>query len=182
MILATTALNDLVADCASLLHEEEPERACSHAVRAALGTARRAIALKFEDERDLAIVHRSPELSVMVLATPPAYWYWPHEHGMWAVTAMLIGAEDDIVYDRHDHGIVERRRFRIDEGIVAAHPEDVVHAAGNDSDRVTLGLHVFGGDPLASPAECLEWDPATGKSKPVDDATARRRRAAMALG
>lgn len=179
MILATTALNDLVADCASVLHEEEPERACSQAVRAVLGTARRAIALKFEDERDVTVVHRSPELSVFVLATPPAYWYWPHEHGMWAVTAMLVGAEDDIVYDRHEHGIVERRRFHIDEGIVAAYPEDVVHAAGNESDRVTIGLHVFGGDPFS--AASLEWDPATGQSRPVDEVTARRRRAAMAL-
>ncbi|MGI8663313.1 MAG: hypothetical protein ACR2LQ_08915 [Acidimicrobiales bacterium] len=178
MIGASTALHELIDECAALLGENDPEMACSIAVRGALATHRRAIALKFADARDAALLHRSTELTALVVPTPPRYWDWPHENGMWLVTAMLIGAEDDIVYDRHEHGIVERRRFHIDQGIVAALPADAIHSGGNDSDDVTVALCVYGGDPLS--AQCLEWDPRTGRSRTMDDLTAHRRRSAMA--
>jgi predicted metal-dependent enzyme (double-stranded beta helix superfamily) len=135
------------------------------------------LALKFGDERDVVLLHHTPGLTMLVMPTPPGYWFWPHEHGMWAVTAMVIGAEEHVVYDRRDLGLFEKRRFRIDEGIVASMPEDVVHAAGNPGDQVTIGLHLFGGDPVV--AQCLEWDPTTGEARVVDGDTANRRRAAM---
>lgn len=177
MIGATIALDDLLTSCGAHLDDDDPGAHCSDAVRSTLATHRRAIALKYADHRDLAVVHRSPTLTMLVVPTPPWYWFWPHEHRMWAVTAMLVGSEHHIVYDRHDHGIVERRRFHIDEGIAAAMPPDVVHAAGNESDLVTIGLHIYGGDP--SETECVEWDPSTGRSRHIDEATSQRRRDAM---
>lgn len=175
---ATAALGDLVAACTALLGEDDPAGACAAEVRATLATHRRQIAARYDDLRDAEAIHRSDGLTVLVVATPPRFWSWPHEHGMWGVTAMVAGAEDDVVYDRKGHGIIERRRFRIDEGIAATFGPDVVHAAGNASDHVTLGLQLFGGDPVV--AENLEWDPSTGQSRRVDADTVARRRAAMA--
>jgi predicted metal-dependent enzyme (double-stranded beta helix superfamily) len=166
VIGATIALNDLLTSCRAHLDDADPGAAGSVAVRATLATHRRAIALKYAEHDDIAVIDRSPRLTMLVVPTPPGRWYWPHEHRMWSVTAMLIGREHHVVYDRHDHGIVERRRFHIDEGIAAALPPDIVHAAGNEGDLVSIGLHIYGGDP--SEAECLEWDPSTGKSRLVE--------------
>jgi predicted metal-dependent enzyme (double-stranded beta helix superfamily) len=179
VIAATTAINNLLDACTRMLGDEQPEESCANELRATLSTSRKALALKFGDARDVVMVHHTPALTMLVLPTPPHYWCWPHEHGMWAVTAMVIGAEEHVVYDRRDLGLFEKRRFRIDEGIVASMPDDVVHAAGNPGDEVSIGLHLFGGDPDV--AQCLEWDPATGEARVVDGDTANRRRAAMGL-
>lgn len=177
MIAATTAVNELLDACTRLLGDDEPEAGCASELRATLSTSRKALALKYGDAQDVVMVHHTPELTMLVMPTPPRYWFWPHEHGMWTVTGMILGAEEHVVYERRDLGLFEKRRFRVDEGIVASVPEDVVHAAGNPSDHVTIGLHLYGGDPVA--AQCLEWDPSTGEARVVDGETSKRRRAAM---
>jgi len=177
VIGATTALALLHEECLAALGGDSPEVVSAAAARATMALHRKAIARKFAEIVETTIIHRSAKLTMLVVPSPPGFWSWPHEHSGWAVAAMLQGAEEHVVFDRHDHGIVERRRFRIDEGIGAALPAHVVHAAGNDGDAVSLGLHILEGDPFGEPR--MEWDPGTGQSRTVDGVSMQRRHTAM---
>jgi predicted metal-dependent enzyme (double-stranded beta helix superfamily) len=169
-------VDELVAVCATAAQDSDPQTAVAEALSAMLGAAGQLLdCLKVDD--GAAIWHESDVFTVAVIATPPGFRFWPHEHGMWAVTGMLAGVEHNEIFDL-DGGVLRvRKAFSIDTCAARGHPPDVIHTAANPGPGVSWGVHVFGGNPAT--AVTTEWDPDTGSARTVDLETRRRRLAAL---
>jgi len=75
----------------------------------------------------------------------------PHDHGTWAVIAGLDGHETNHWWKRTDDGsvpgfaTVERAGSeRIDSGTIISMPPKAIHSLHNDSDAVSVTLHIYG--------------------------------------
>ena len=99
------------------------------------------------------VLHEEPDHSLMVFvaAWAPRRGVAPHNHGTWAVVAGVRGRERNVVWARADDGSRpgHAKLRRVGETIVG--PGDVVmmlpesiHSVRNDTDDVTLSLHVYG--------------------------------------
>lgn len=107
-----------------------------------------------------APLFRSPELVVLNVTLPPRLASPPHDHRIWAVIGIYEGQEDNVFYRRAGArlGEASRRSLRAGEAMLLA--DDVIHAIANPLPAPTRGLHVYGGDLLAT--ERSMWSPATG--------------------
>lgn len=99
------------------------------------------------------LLHEEPDhtLAVFAVAWLPGRGAPPHNHGTWAVVAGVDGLEKNVFWKRHDDGsrpgYAEIRRH----GEKVFGPADVVsflpdhiHSVVNETDRVTVSLHVYG--------------------------------------
>ena len=75
----------------------------------------------------------------------------PHNHGTWAVVAGVDGPERNVFWKRRDDGTragyaeLERAGEKIvGPGEALAMPTGTIHSVVNDTDAVTLTLHVYG--------------------------------------
>jgi len=99
------------------------------------------------------LLHEEPnhDLAVFAVAWLPGSGTPPHDHGTWAVVAGVEGDETNINWKRLDDGskpdyakVEEVNRVVAKPGhIMAFLPRDI-HAVWNETDRVTLSLHVYG--------------------------------------
>jgi predicted metal-dependent enzyme (double-stranded beta helix superfamily) len=98
-------------------------------------------------------LHEEPDhsLAVFVVTWLPGDETPPHDHGTWAVIAGLDGHETNHWWKRTDDGSipgfanVERSGHeRIDSGTIIAMPGRAIHSLHNDSDAVSVTLHVYG--------------------------------------
>jgi len=98
-------------------------------------------------------LHEEPDHSLAVLAVSwlPGRGTPPHDHGAWAIVVGVEGPETNVFWERTDDrsrpGHAELRRvgekvFR--PGDVIAMPAGTIHSVTNESERVTLSLHVYG--------------------------------------
>jgi len=121
---------------------------------AALGEPRRA---------GPQFLHRSPRLTIMNIVWPPSFTQTPHNHLMWAEVAVYAGREDNIFWRRSAPG----SRWPIEAVDTAAlcvgsrhsFEHDVIHSVTNPLDKLTAGIHIYGGD-LAQPPRSA-WDGET---------------------
>ena len=99
------------------------------------------------------LLHEEPDhsLAVMVLAWLPSRGVPPHDHGTWAVVTGIEGPETNIFWTRRDDGsrpeycdIVERERQVVSAGAQVTLLPDEIHSVVNESDKVTLSLHIYG--------------------------------------
>lgn len=99
------------------------------------------------------MLHEEPGHSLLVFAAAwaPGRGVVPHNHGTWVVVAGVDGPEPNIFWDRVDDrsrpGYAELRKVR-DElfgpgDVFTLRPEEI-HSVRNDTDRVTVSLHVWG--------------------------------------
>lgn len=103
-----------------------------------------------------------PDLSVFATAGRPGSGSAPHDHGLWAVVACLVGAEGSRLYEERDGALIETGLALLPAGDVHALPVQAIHAVFNCWDAPNLVLHLYGGDFLAAPKRV--WDPITGAS------------------
>jgi predicted metal-dependent enzyme (double-stranded beta helix superfamily) len=98
-------------------------------------------------------LHEEPDhsLAVFVVTWLPGDETPPHDHGTWAVIAGLHGHETNHWWKRTDDGSVpgfasvERAGSeRIDSGTIIAMPPRAIHSLHNDSDAVSVTLHIYG--------------------------------------
>lgn len=75
----------------------------------------------------------------------------PHNHGTWAVVAGVAGAERNTLWTRVDDGArpgyAEIRKGSeqvVLPGEVVTFQPDSIHSVINDTDRVSVSLHVYG--------------------------------------
>jgi len=115
--------------------------------------------------RDVSLF-RSSELFILNATLYPFLKSPPHDHRMWAVIGIYEGQENNTFYRRSANALEEinRREIRAGEAILLG-PE-VIHAIENPLGSSTLGLHVYGGDPLGTQRSM--WDPHTGAELPYD--------------
>jgi predicted metal-dependent enzyme (double-stranded beta helix superfamily) len=90
-------------------------------------------------------------LAVMAGAWLPGRGAPPHNHGTWAVVAGVEGEERNTFWRRVDDGSrpghAEIRKVGervLGPGEVVTFQPDSIHSVVNESDRVTLSLHVYG--------------------------------------
>jgi predicted metal-dependent enzyme (double-stranded beta helix superfamily) len=90
-------------------------------------------------------------LAVFAVSWLPSRGAPPHDHGTWAVIVGVDGAEKNVFWERADDrtrpGYAELRKIGeklADRGDVVAMPAGAIHSVVNESDRVTLSLHVYG--------------------------------------
>jgi predicted metal-dependent enzyme (double-stranded beta helix superfamily) len=98
-------------------------------------------------------LHEEPDhsLAVFVVTWLPGDETPPHDHATWAVIAGLEGHETNHWWKRIDdrsvpgHADVRRAgKQRIDASSVVAMPGDAIHSLQNDSDGVSVTLHLYG--------------------------------------
>jgi predicted metal-dependent enzyme (double-stranded beta helix superfamily) len=101
----------------------------------------------------LYVLHEEPDhsLAAFVVSWLPRRGTAPHDHGTWAVVVGLEGEERNELWRRLDDasrpGHAELARsgekvFGADEVLVM--PTGVIHSVWNDSDRISVSLHVYG--------------------------------------
>ena len=117
------------------------------------------------------VLHRSPRLTILHIVWPPSFTQTPHNHLLWAEIGVYSGREDNIFWRRG----APDARWSIDAtgaasfcaGSCLSLDLDVIHSVTNPLDKVTAGLHVYGGN-LASGAPRSAWDGATPVEKALD--------------
>jgi len=99
------------------------------------------------------LLHEEPDHSVAVLALAwlPNRGAPPHDHGTWAVVAGVQGPEKNEFFERVDdrsrtgHAELKKIGEKVcGEGDVVALPKGLIHSVWNESDSVSLSLHVYG--------------------------------------
>jgi predicted metal-dependent enzyme (double-stranded beta helix superfamily) len=113
------------------------------------------------------VLHEEPDhaLAVFAVSWLPSRGTPPHDHGTWAVIVGVDGAEKNVFWERADDrtrsGYAELRKIGeklADRGDVVAMPAGAIHSVVNESERVTLSLHVYGKH--VNYTERSQFDPA----------------------
>lgn len=122
----------------------------------------------------LHVLHEESDhtLLVFVAAWAPGRGVTPHNHGTWAVVAGLDGDERNVFWEREDDGsrpgYARLRRAReqvFGPGDVVTMPAGTIHSVVNDTDRVTVSLHVYGFN--LNLTRRSQFDPAREVEEPV---------------
>lgn len=90
-------------------------------------------------------------LAVFAGAWLPGRGAPPHNHGTWAVVAGVDGAETNVFWKRVDDGgrpgyaeIVRQGAKVFTDGEVVSFLPDAIHSVVNETNAVTVSLHVYG--------------------------------------
>jgi predicted metal-dependent enzyme (double-stranded beta helix superfamily) len=90
-------------------------------------------------------------LAVFAIAWLPGRGAPPHNHGTWAVVAGVDGPEENTFWKRLDDGsrpgyaeIIREGARLFGPGEVVAFLPDDIHSVTNETDQVTVSLHVYG--------------------------------------
>ncbi len=118
-------------------------------------------------------IHRSDDLTILNFRWAPLMNLLPHDHNdIWAVIGLYSGREDSIFWRRTADSIEAAGAEALGEGDATVLGPSVIHSVLNPIPRMTLALHVYGGDFFADGRR--EWDPETLAERPFDvEASAR---------
>ncbi len=118
------------------------------------------------------LLHEEPnhDLAIFAVAWLPGRGTPPHDHGTWAVVAGIDGDETNINWRRLDDGarpgharIEEYHRVTAGPGdVISFLPRDI-HTVINQTDKVTLSLHIYGHH--VNYTERSQFDPEAGTAK-----------------
>lgn len=99
------------------------------------------------------LIHEEPDHTIAILALSwlPDRGAPPHDHGTWAVVAGVDGPEKNEFFERADDlsrpGYAELRKIGekvCGVGDVVALPRGTIHSVWNETDKVSLSLHIYG--------------------------------------
>jgi predicted metal-dependent enzyme (double-stranded beta helix superfamily) len=160
-----------IAECEAAIATDEGRGAVREILVAAISNPAGIIAKLGEPKRaGVQLLHQSPKLTIMHITWPPSYTQAPHDHRFWAEIGVYSGREDNIFWRR----CAADAKWQI-EAIGAASlcagscwslEQDIIHSVTNPLDRVTAGLHVYGGD-LPSANRSM-WNGETLVEAPLD--------------
>jgi len=106
-----------------------------------------------EQGNGVHLLHEEPDhtLAVVAVCWLPGRETPPHNHGTWAVVAGVDGPERNVFWRRLDDGTragyarLERLGQKvIGVGDILAMPTSTIHSVANDTNEITLTLHVYG--------------------------------------
>ena len=93
------------------------------------------------------LLHAETDLSLLAIVWRPGQRTRIHDHRCWCVVHVLEGSERETQYEDHGDFLTEPITTRNAEGSVSAlAPPGDLHRIHNDTDRVTISLHVYGID------------------------------------
>lgn len=119
------------------------------------------------------LLHEEPDytLAVFAVAWLPGRGAPPHNHGTWAVVSGVDGPEKNVYWKRVDDrsrpGYAEVEPVGeevVGPGEVVSFLPDGIHSVVNETDRVTLSLHVYGKH--VNYTERSQFDPAKKTETP----------------
>jgi predicted metal-dependent enzyme (double-stranded beta helix superfamily) len=99
------------------------------------------------------LLHEEPDhtMAVLALSWLPNRGAPPHDHGTWAVVAGVDGPEKNEFFERADdrsrpgHAELKKIGEKVcGVGDVVALPKGTIHSVWNETDGVTLSLHIYG--------------------------------------
>jgi predicted metal-dependent enzyme (double-stranded beta helix superfamily) len=123
-------------------------------------------------EAGIHTIFQGKDLTILNVVWAPLMLLLPHNHSMWASTAIYTGREDNIIWQRSGSTVEASRAASLSEREVFPLPEDAIHSVTNPIERLTGAIHVYGGDFFGTPRS--EWDAETLIERPFDLEAARR--------
>jgi predicted metal-dependent enzyme (double-stranded beta helix superfamily) len=102
---------------------------------------------------EFQLLHEEPDhaLAVAALSWLPGRGTPTHNHGTWSVVVGVEGDEVNVFYKRLDDGskrgyadLKELSTKTFAPGEALAMPPHIIHAVRNDSEKITVSLHVYG--------------------------------------
>jgi len=156
------SIQDLVADLRRITSETTDEHQILSRVRplarqAALSRDswldKRFYAADPEQGFGLHMLHEEPDhtLAVFAVSWLPNRGAPPHNHGTWAVVVGVDGPEKNVFFERTDDGSrpghAELKKIGekiFDFGEVLAMPNGGLHSIWNETEAVTVSLHIYG--------------------------------------
>ena len=158
----TYGIGELAADLRRIRGESRDEREILSRVRP---LARRVAANKAawltdrmceadaEQGFGVHVLHEEPDhtLAIFAVSWLPDRGTPPHDHGTWAVVVGVDGPEKNEFWERADDrsrpGYAELKKLGekvFDAEEVLAMPAGTIHSVWNDTDRITVSLHIYG--------------------------------------
>ena len=162
-----------IQDCRAALLKQNPHAAIREIVARAVSEPVEVLKALGEPKLSgLQSVYRSDALTILNVLWGPGMTLYPHDHRMWAVIGIYSGREDNAFYHRSGSGLTLQNEKTLNLKDTIPLGEKVIHAVTNPLDRITAGIHVYGGDFFAVPRS--EWDPNTLEERPFDLERARQ--------
>jgi predicted metal-dependent enzyme (double-stranded beta helix superfamily) len=160
-----------IAECEAAITADRGREAVREILAAAISDSAGIVARFGKPKRAGAQeLHRSPTLTVLHIVWPPSFTQTPHNHLLWAEIGVYSGREDNIFWRRcasdSKWSIEATGGASLCAGSCLSLERDVIHSVTNPLDKVTAGLHVYGGDLAAAPRSM--WDGETLVEAPLD--------------
>lgn len=171
-------LQEFLSDCQTAVAADPSHRAAREIVSRAVSDPSAVLAgLGEPDSAGVVTLHHSDTLTVLNVVWGPLMTVPPHNHEMWAVIGVYGGREDNLFWRRRPAGdgppIEAAGATSLGVGDVVPLGSDIIHSVTNPAEKLTGGIHVYGGDFFAAPR--LEWDGETHLERRFDMDRTRRR-------
>lgn len=173
--------NQFVNEIRKIMHEAKSEQEILRRAQPLVKEAARAKDWLRPEHYDIDPVqgfgvhclHEEPnhDLGIFAVAFAPGKGAPPHDHGTWAVVAVVDGEEYNTMWRRVDDGSmpgraelrnVGSRVFKTED--VAVFTSDLIHSLDNQTDRISLSFHVYGRH--LNHASRLKFDPSARTVEP----------------
>ena len=160
-------LDRFIEDCKAARAEGDSHRAVREVVAEAVSEPAAVLAALGEpEEAGFKKLYRAVDLTIIHFVWSPLMTLMPHNHNMWAVIGLYSGREDNIFWRRTEDAIEAAGAESLMPGTAVPLGRDAVHSVTNPLEKMTLALHVYGGDFFAPGRS--EWDPETLQERPFD--------------
>lgn len=162
------SVDSLMQDCQVALAGDGAALAVRDIVGRAVSEPSKILAeLGEPTEAGFQTLHQSDDLTILNFAWAPLMTLLPHDHNdMWAVVGLYSGREDNILWRRTGTTIQASGAQELRDGEVTMLGGSVIHSVINPIQKLTLALHVYGGD-FFGPGRS-EWDPEQLHERPFD--------------
>jgi predicted metal-dependent enzyme (double-stranded beta helix superfamily) len=165
-------MEKFIEDCREALGEADARQAVDEIVQRLLSSPSKVVAAVGESKlAGIETLYHASDLTIVNIAWAPGMTLYPHNHNMWAVIGIYGGREDNTFYRRRPGGLVRHGLKALESGQSIALGKDIIHSVHNPLGKMTLGLHVYGGDFFGQPRS--EWNPETLQEQPFDIENAR---------
>ena len=165
-------LDTFLDDCRVAVTDSDPRAAIRGVLQRTMERADEVAEVMARPEGGIEVVYSGEDVTVLNVVWAPHMTIAPHEHRMWAAIGIYAGAEANRLYKRGKESIRPAGEKLLDTGDVFGLGADAIHSVHNPRQRLTGGIHVYGGDFVNSPRS--QWDPDTLTECPYDMAEAQR--------
>ena len=162
-----------IEECRAALKDSDAQAAIREIVARAVSEPAQVLrALGAPQRAGVETIYRADDLTIVNLCWGPGMVFKPHDHRIWAVIGIYGGREQNTFYRRSDHGLKQHGTKDLNVKDTVPLGAAIIHSVTNPLDRITGGIHVYGGDFFATPRS--EWDPKTFEEQPYDVADTLR--------
>ncbi|QDF95416.1 hypothetical protein CJ010_02040 [Azoarcus sp. DD4] len=109
----------------------------------------------------LTPLYRSKTLTIIHFVWAPCMSLMPHNHQMYSVVGIYDGREDNVFWRRKAASIEAVGAASLGARDVVTLAPDAIHSVLNPIGRMTLAIHVYGGDFFAPEQPRSQWDHET---------------------